>query len=303
MFINEKTYQLDRSVLYNNCNTNNLYQAVINPDRLSFAGGVKKILAGSFLIPGERLLPRALVMSAYTAGGSNIVVNNPWVFLPGDNLYIINDTDEEALGESNTSAMTSLGTVASVNSNADPYSVNLTFSALAEGDTVKVTLNEITATIETTSTDLNSEVARLKQEFSNSLSPGFNSLDGVKITVSSRTLTITAKDAGSMFVVKSEVTGAGSVEVEALSGFGSIEITADGAGANLPIGAKIGAIDTPVLGVIAHTRYLTNFDSNLLAKDVAAYDTANINKKSLPYLDGNIVAQLPTLKFIPPYGR
>ncbi|MDJ0594425.1 MAG: hypothetical protein QNJ72_31360 [Pleurocapsa sp. MO_226.B13] len=304
MYLNERRYQFDRPILYNNNNVNSLYQAYINPEAVSKVGEYKKIPAGSFLTSDNRLLARANIISPYTAADPSVIVDNPWVFLPGDVLYEIGDSSFNLLAEQQAvnNATQELGTVTAVNPGVEKFQVTLTPSAIAIGDVFNLQFEEMSIAVTATTTDVADLLQLLSSALTDQRRSHFSSIDAVDIAIDATSLTITAKETGQIFTTSGSVVGTGALSIQVAGGAGTLTITPAAGNNSHDIGAKIGVINARPLGIVAHTKYLTDDWGLELVGDLAAYDTANINTKAVPYLDGNIVSALPTLKFMPTYG-
>lgn len=304
-YINEKRFALDPQILYNNCNTNNLHGAYVKPEHLSKVGQYKKILAGSILGSNNRLLARANIISPYAAGSNQVVVDNPWAFLPGDVLYEIGDSSENYLGEQQavSNATQIFGTVDSIDAGAGFFTTTVTPSAIAVGDIFTLKFEEVEVKVTATTTDVADLIELIKQALAKYNRPQQTSLEYVTVEYTATNIVFTAKEVGIIFTISTSVVGSGAFDVLVASGAGTLTITPDAGNSNHSIGAKIGVISDRPLGIIAHTYYVTDDWGLGLVADFAAYDMANVYKKALPYLDGSIVSQLPRLQFIPTYGQ
>lgn len=299
-FINQKRYVLDPQILYNNCNTNNLHGAYIKPESLSQVGSYKKIPAGSFLGSNNRAIARSKVIAPYTAGSDSVVVQTPWLFLPGDVLYEIGDKTDNLYAEQQAVANQTqeFGTVTAVDSGSGKFKTTVTPNNIAAGDVFSLTFEEIEVKVIADSTDTADLIDKLKSAMSQYLRPDRTSLDTVNIEYSPTEISFTAVETGMLFTVTTAVGGTGSLDVTVEPGAGTLSISPAAGNNNQSIGAKIGVVGDRALGVIAHTYYLNNDWGQDLVADFAAYDMANVYKKALPYLDGDLIAQLPKLEFI-----
>ena len=306
-YLTTKKYALDRPVLYNNVNANSLYGNHIKPGNLSSVGGYKKIPAGSWLTENYRLLDRAIAISPYTAGQTKVAINNPWAFLPGDVLHIIGSINEDYLAEKNAVEQATapiFGTVVSVNAGSNPMLTTITPTGVAVGDVFNLKIEEIKVSHIATTTNVGDVVIGLYEKLMDSLqSSEHSTAEGLTIKGNGTNLTMSAKEPGQIFITTGSVVGSGNMAIAVSEGIGTLNITLGAGNANLVIGAKIGSINKKVLGIIAHTQYLTDADNLERVADYAAYDAANINKKALIYLDGALVAANQTLKYMPSYGQ
>ena len=304
-YLTTKHYSLDRPVLYNNVNTNNLFNSYIKPENLSLVGGYKKIPAGSWLAEGDRPLDRAIVISPYTAGETKLKVNNPWAFLPGDVLHIIGDATNNAIAERNAvdnATAPILGTVTSVDAGSSPMITTITPSAVAVDDIFKLKIEEIEVSFTATTTNVADVTKGLYDQLvTYHMQSDHSTLEAINITDNGTDLTITAKEPGLIFMATGQVVGSGGLAIAVADGIGTLNISLGAGNANLDIGAKIGSIDKKTLGIIASTMYLTDSDNLDRTADCAPYDMANIYCHAMIYLDGSLVNNHPTLKFIPSY--
>lgn len=303
-YLNRKSYRRDRPVLYNNCNTNNLYGSYIDPSQISKVGGYRRVIEGSWLTQLGRVLARSLVIAPYVSGDAAVVVSNPWAFLPGDVLFQIGDETVNALSEKNAvaNATQEFGTVVSVDAGVNPQKTTLTIAAVAVDDVLSVKLGEVEVSYTAVSTDIGEAAKGLYDEFTLHLNQShFSTIDRVEFDFTATELVITAKNVGEIFSTTAIVSGSATIDVAVTPGIGTLVITPAAGNTDQNIGAKIGVIDQPVAGIIASSLYLTDESGSDRVGDYAAYDTANINRKALTYLDGDLVSALPTLKFMPPY--
>lgn len=298
----KKTYALDVPVLYNNLNTNNINNVYVPPANISMVGGYKKIIAGSWLTVGTRLLNRAIVVGAYTARATKVIVNNPWAFLPGDTLNIIGDANESAIAERNAVQQATapvFGTVDSVDPGVEKFSATITVASAAVDEVFSLSIEEVEISYIASTTDTADVITGLYNALiMDRQASHHSSLDGVEVVNNSTDLTITAKELGTIF----KIVGSANVTVTVAENTGVLNITPGAGNANLAVGAKIGSIDKPGLGIYANTLYLTDDDDQERLADYAPYDAGNINKKSLTYLDGDLVSANQTLKYVPAYG-
>lgn len=305
-YLTQKQYALDRPVLFNNLNVNNLISSYIKPELISSVGGYKKIPAGSWLTDGDRLLDRAIVISPYTAGQTKVAVNNPWAFLPGDVLHIIGDSSENYMAEKNAVEQATapvFGTVVSVNTGVAPMLTTITPANVAVGDIFNLEIEETQVSYIANTTVVADVVKGLYDQLVTYMQQSHHStIEGLKIKNNGTNLSLQTKEPGQIFVTTGSVVGTGTMAIAVSEGIGTLEITAGAGNANLTIGSKIGSINKPGLGIIAHTLYLTDQDNLDRVGDYAAYDAGNIFKKSLTYLDGALVAANQTLKYMPPYS-
>jgi hypothetical protein len=306
-YLTQKQYSLERPILFNNDITNNLIGSYIKPSKLSLSGGYKKIQAGSWLTTEGRLLDRAIVINAYTAGQTKVAVNNPWAFLPGDVLHIIGDSNENYIAEKNAVEQATapiFGTVVSVDAGVNPYSATITPAGVTIGSTYSLKIDEVRVSYVAKTTVVADLVKGLYDQLvAYSQQAEHSTIQAITIVNNNTNLTINAKELGQIFITTGSVVGSGSLAIAVAEGIGTLNITVGAGNAALAVGAKIGSINKLGAGIIAHTLYLTDLDDLERVGDCAAYDMANINKKALVYLDGALVAANQTLKYMPPYGQ
>lgn len=303
-YLNTRRFKKEGSILYNNVGTNTLHGVYLDPENVSTVGNYKKIVAGSFLTAQKRIHGAANVISPYTAGDTTVIVDNPWSLLPGDVLYTIGDSSDDAIAElaAYQNKTTEFGTVTSVDAGVGKFKATLTPSAIAVDDAVTLMIDSVSVSVVAKTTLAADLLKQLVDELNLNGRSDLGILDYIEYTIDSDTLIITAKETGTIVTVKTNVVGAGTLAVEVAAGIGTVGINPGSGNANLPIGTKLSITNSSILGVLAHTEYLIDDWRQEMTADTAAYDTANINLKALPYMDGAIASQLPTLKFMPPYG-
>ena len=302
-YLNTRRFKKEGSILYNNVGANTLHGIYLDADNMANVGNYKKIIAGTFLTADNRVHGAAKVISPYTAGATQVVVDNPWSFQIGDVLYLIGDADsspseEKAAFDNKT---TEFGTVTAINAGTSRYKATITPTAIAVGDVVNLSIEELSISVIAKTTVIGDLLTQIVDELNLSGRSDLGVLDYLDYTIEADTLVITAKETGTILTVNVSVTGTGTATVEVATGIGTIEITAGAGNSAILIGAKLSIVDSNILGIFAHSEYLTDDWRQEMTADTAAYDTANINLKALPYMDGAIAAQLPTLKFMPPY--
>lgn len=303
-YLIQKSYRVDKQVLFNACGTNSLYGAIIKPENLTAIAGFKRILAGTFLDSNGGVLKRALTLSPYTAGDATVIVNNPFAFAIGDVLYEIGDDTENMMAENtavNTAAQI-FGTVTAIDTGLHKQSATVTPASVAIGDIYFVSIDQRLTSFTATTTDIADVTKGLCLALTTGLKSHHSVLDYLDIEDDGTKLTITHKEPGEIFSISSNVTGTGTLETFVEQGVGALTITPDAGNSNQDIGAKIGTIDSIPLGVITNEYYLSDNDGMDKTADLAAYDAANVYKNALVYLDGHIIKSLPTLKFTPIYG-
>ena len=312
MTITRTSYRLEKPVLYNLMHAQALHAALIEPEMLSKIGGYRQIIAGSFLATGNRILPRATVISPYASGESQVIVNNPAAFIPGDVIRVIGTVASSSFDEAQSITMGTapiFGTVTSVEGGIDMQKTTVTPNSVAVGNIFVLDIEGIKFSYIAETTSNEDVVNGLKQAFlqSKSQTSVFND-DGIRLVGTPTELTIESHMPREVITVKANViqgdaATVGTLDVEVTQAVGAVLITPQGSNASLEIGAKIGTITDLPLGVITHDYYLTDDDGNDVNCRIAAYDMASVNTNALPYLDGAIVMQqLPKLSFIPAYG-
>lgn len=306
-YLTQKTYALERPILFNNDISNNLFGTQIKADKVSRTGGCKKIQAGSFITTEGRLLDRAVVIAKYTSGQPGVIVNNPWAFLPGDILYVIGDETENYVAEKTAVEQGTapiFGTVTAVNLGVNLFQATIVPSGVTVGSTYTLQIEEVVVSYTAKTTVVSDLLKGLQDELlAYSQQAEHSTIQGITITNNNANLVIKAKELGQLFKVKADVSGSGNLAIAIPFSLGALNITPSAGNATLEVGSKIGSIDKQAIGIIAKTLYLTDQDNQERPSDCAAYDMANINKRALPYLDGALVAANQTLKYLPPYGQ
>lgn len=305
-YLTKKTFRRERPVLYNNCNTNNLQGSYIKPSNVSKVGDYKRVIEGSWQAWGDRLVAAGKAASPYVAGETEVVVNNPWAFLPGDVLSIVGDETEDYVAEKAAVAAGTapeFGTVVSVDPGVAPQQTLVTPSGVAIGDVYSLKIEETEVSFEATTTDVADVLKGLYDELTLYLQQSHHSkVESLKIENNGTDLVLTAESPGEIFVTTGSVVGTGALDVAIAPGVGGLTITPGAGNANLNIGAKLRDLTLRPLGIIATPMYLTDDHGLDRVGDYAAYDAGNINKAALTYLDGDLVSSMPTLKYMKPYG-
>lgn len=302
-YITRKAYNLEKQVLFNNCNTNNLNQQIMLADKVVNIAGYRRVFEGTIMTAGG-ILKRAKLISPYTSGGNTIITNYPYPFAVGDILYEIGDSTENAIAEAAaiSGATQILGTVTAIDTATTYQVTEVTPSGVAIGDVFSVEFGYQAYTFTATTTNVADVTAGLLAAINSGLRSHHSLLDFLEITEDGTKLVFTAKEPAEIFTITGSVVGTGALDIQVTTAVGAITITPDGGNNSHAIGAKIGTIDQVPLGIIANSFYLNDNENLDKTMDIAAYDMANIYKKSLPYLDGQIVQSLPTLKYSPAYG-
>ena len=304
-YLTRKVYRIDNAVLYNNCNTNNLYGQIVPGSDIGRIGDAAIIYQGS-IWTDKGVLARANLISPYTSGDTTIIVHNPYPFKVGDVLYEIGDGSEDIMAESqavNGGTAQTLGTITAID-NAQNYQITeITPGEIAVGDIFNLDLLGQTASFIAATTNVADVTAGLKDNLLNRMRSHHSLIDCLEVTEDGTKLVLTAKEPGEIFTVRGSVVGTGQLAIAVTNSVGAITITPDAGNNSHAVGAKIGRIDQYPLGVIGKSYYLTDSEGLNKTVDIAAYDTANINRKALHYLDGQIVTSLSTIKLIPTYGQ
>ena len=300
----QTNYRLtSKPVLYNNIGAESLPGSRIPPENIATIAGKKQIQPGSFLCNGDRILPRAVILSPYKGDGK-VVVNNPSAFKPGDALKIIaasaNASAFQELEAVERGTAPNFGTVVSVDDGATKQTSVLTPTGVAPGNTYGLFFDGIPIVYKAESSNV-ADVTKGIRDLVLSTRSGSSSLDFVNVTDKGTSLEFTGQVEGDFFAIAPFATGTGAtftVEVSQAVGL----ITVSGASQALPIGAKIGTIEHIPLGVIETDHILTTGDGFNHDVVICAYSAGMVYRDSLPYLDGQIVHRLPKLTFMPAYG-
>jgi hypothetical protein len=298
--ITRRSYQIEKQVLYNNVNTERLYGALIDSDTIPLIGGSRRIMAGSFLAAGERLLARAKVLSPVASGGTKLIVNNPWAFRVGDVIKLIGAaaaTPTQELTAIDSGSAANVGTISAISSSSIAQITRIVPPTPAIGNTFTVTLNNaVTASFTATAATVANVTAGLKSALASAIS-NYSSLDWFVFNDNGTNLEITTTEPGEPFMVTATGTSAPTVTVTAAVG----ELTISTVTSALGIGDKVGLINQVPLGIIANEFVLTDESSLNFQQNFAAYNKAPIYSKALPYLDGHLVRAIPGLSYIPAY--
>lgn len=306
--LTRKTYKLEKPILYNNVGVTSFAGTTIDPIDVAKIGGFRRIMAGSFLCQG-RLLPRAEIISPYTSATSQVIVSNPSVFKVGDVLRLIGTPSSTPYQEAQAvvSATAPLfGTVTGWTQTYDFQATTVTPNSVAVGNIFTVDIDGVLISYTALTTSNADVVAGLVKQFQAVRSPN-STLRDLDFTASATQLTIKHQQPREIFKVRTSVTQGvavttGTLVTSVTEPLGALLITPQAGNGNQIIGAKIGTIADIPIGVITQEYYLTDDDGVDVSMMISAYEAAGIFTKALPYLDGDIVARLPKLTFVPPYG-
>ncbi|ARV58067.1 hypothetical protein BZZ01_04940 [Nostocales cyanobacterium HT-58-2] len=307
--LSRTSFRLEKPILYNNVNAQSLYGALIDPANIAKVGGFRRIPAGSFLAAKNRLLPRARIISPYTSGSATVIVSNPYPFKVGDVLKVIGTPTSTPIQESqavNNATAADFGTVTAIDTANNKQVTTVTPAAVAVGNVFSLTIEGATISYTATTTTAADVAKGLKNNFDAAKSPT-GALFDLRAEVNGDSLVFTHEYLGEIAeIVGNVVQGAaattGTLAVTVTQSVGALTITPASGNTNQVIGNKIGTITDLVLGVITHDHLLTDDDGIDTPRALAAYDSAMVNTKALPYLDGHIVNALPRLAFTPRYG-
>lgn len=303
-YLIQKAYSIDKQVLFNNVNANSLYGLILLPEQVTLISKYRRVLAGTFITESGRILSRGVLLSPYTASDTTIVVNNPYAFKVGDVLYEIGDATENRSAEINAVANASqqFGTVSAIDPASNKQITEITPASIAVGDIFFVWLEGQSFSFVAETTDVADVVKGLHAALVGGMQSHHSIRNHLMISEDGTKITLSAKEPGQIFKVSGSVTGTGTLAIEVTQAVGRITITPTAGNNNHDVGAKIGTIDDMPIGVITHDYYLTDEAGIDRSADLAVYDTANVYKKALVYLDGHIISTIPTLKYTPTYG-
>jgi len=307
---NLKSYRVEKSILYDNTNTNALYGTVLYPDVLTMVAGYKRIIQGVVFGTNKKPIPRAKLIAPYASGDPVIHTNNPWLFFPGDVLYEIGDATENLIAEKaaiESGSAQILGTISSIDVQRQALIYEITPATPAIGDVFNLEIGTNfygqTYSFTASTTDVADVTKGLADALLNDMQSHLGVVECLEVTEDGAKVTIAAKEPGEIFTIVPSVVGTTGTLTQVVSqGMGAITIIPDAGNSNHAVGAKVGKIDQLPLGIIAHDHYLTDDQGLDRSADIAAYDRANIYKKALPYLDGQIASMLSGCRFSPFYG-
>jgi hypothetical protein len=307
--LTRKTYKLEKPILYNNIGVTTFAGRTLDPEDVAKIGGFRRVMAGSFLCNSGRLLPRAEIISPYTSAATQVVVSNPSAFQVGDILRLIGTPSSTPYQEAQAvDAATAplFGTVTGWDKTYDYQKTTVTPNSVAVGNIFTVDIDGVLISFTALTTSNADVVNGLLKQFQGMRSPN-STLWELDVTATSTQLVIKHQQPREIFKVKTTVAQGAAVTTGTLvaaitEGVGTLLITPQAGNGNQLIGAKIGTITDVPIGVITQESYLTDDDGVDVSIMVSAYEAAGVFTKSLPYLDGSIVAKLPKLTFVPPYG-
>ena len=285
--------------------TENAYSCCLEEVDIPSIAGSKVVPAGLFLCKkasgGHRPLGRSRVLAPYTSGETVVIVENPHVFKVGDVLRVIGvpgDTryTEDAAVKNATAPL--FGTVTAIDSLTQKQITTVTFASVAVGNIFIVTINGVPISFTATAAS-NQDVAEGLKAAIIKAQTGSSPLDEIRISTPGNVLTLTTAQDGVIFtttatVAQGTAATTGTAVADVSQAIGTLTITPQGGNASLVIGAKIGTIGDVVVGVLNNTISLYDGD-----QFIAPYSAGTVYLNALPYLDGDIMAQLPKLTFIP----
>ena len=298
-------YYSDPPIIATYGNTENAYSCCLEETDIPSIAGSKVVPAGIFLSKkstgGHRPLGRAKVLAPYTSGETVLIVECPHVFKVGDVLrYIaapgVNRYTEEAAIRNATAAL--FGTVTAIDSLSQKQITTVTFASVAVGNVFTVTINDVPIAYTATAAS-NQNVAEGLKAAIIKAQTGSSPIEEIRITTPGNVLTLTTDQEGIIFSTSASVaqgTGGstGTATVDVTQAIGTLTITPQGGNASLVIGAKVGTIGDVVVGVLGNTISLYDGD-----QFIAPYSAGIVYEKALPYLDGDIMAQLPKITYMP----
>lgn len=305
--LTRKTYKIEKPILYNNIGAESFAQETMEPDDVARIGGYRRIIAGSFLSRG-RLLPRAEIISPYTSGQGQVIVNNPSVFKIGDVLRVIGTATPNAYQESlgvATGTAPLFATVTGFDRTFLYQKTTIIPNSVAVGNIFTVEIDGINISFAALTTSNADVVNGLLAQFNQMRAP-VSILNDLRLTATATQLTIEHQLPREIFKVRTMVAqGAaattGTLTAQVTEPVGALLITPQAGNGNQVIGTKIGTITDIPTGIITEEYYLTDDDGMDRAINISGYTSAGVNTKALPYLDGDIVARTK-LTFVPPYG-
>lgn len=303
--VKRTVYYNDPPVISTNIGSENAYHCTIEDTDVASIAGEKELPAGIFLCKkpgGHRPLPRSLVLAPYTAGETQLIVETPHVFKAGDVLRVIGTPGqtryEEELAVKNATAPL-FGTVTGVNALNQKQITTVTFASVAVGNVFTITVNDAPISFIATAAS-NQNVADGLVSALTKAQSGSSVLSEIQATAPGGVLTLTTRDPGYIFTVSASVAQGtagttGTATVAVTQPIGAITITPQGGAPSLAIGAKVGTIGDVIVGVLDKSVDFSNDNF----RSIAPYSAGLVYEKALPYLDGDIRAQLPKLTFTP----
>lgn len=288
-----------------NGTSENAYSCCLEEADIPSIAGSKVVPAGLFLAKksggGHRPLGRAQVLAPYTSGETTVIVETPHVFKVGDVLRVIGVPGDTRYAEDTAvkgATAPLFGTVTAIDSLTQKQITTVTFASVAVGNIFTVTINGVPISFIATAASSQNVADGLKAALIKAQS-GSSPIEEIRATTPGGVLTLTTEQDGVIFTTTSTVAQGvavttGTAVVDVTQAIGTLTITPQGGNASLAIGAKIGTIGDVVVGVLGNTISLYDGDQY-----IAPYSGGQVYLKALPYLDGDIMAQLPKLTFIP----
>ena len=298
-------YYNDPPIIANFGNAENAFSCCLEETDIPSIAGDKTVPAGLFLAKkpggGHRPLGRAQVLAPYTSGETTVIVETPQVFKIGDVLRVIGvpgDTRyaEDAAVKGATAPL--FGTVTAIDTLSQKQITTVTFASVAVGNIFTVTINGATISFIASAASNQNVADGLKTAFLKAQS-GSSPLDEILVSTPGGVLTLTTESEGLIFATTATVAQGvavttGTAVVDVTQAIGTLTITPQGGNASLAIGAKIGTIGDVVVGVLGSSVSLERGDQH-----IAPYSGGMVYINALPYLDGDIMAQLPKITFMP----
>lgn len=298
-------YYSDPPIIAAYGNTENAFSCCIEETDIPTIGGSKSVPAGVFLSKkstgGHRTLGRAKVMAPYTSGDTTVIVESPQVFKIGDVLRVIGTPGQSYHTEDTAvKAATAplFGTVTAIDALAQKQITTVTFASVAVGNVFTLTINGSPISFTATAASSQNVADGLKAAII-CAQTGSAPLEEIRSTTPGGVLTLTTDLEGIIFTTEATVAQGvavttGTAVVDVTTAIGTLTITPQGGNASLAIGAKIGTIGDVVVGVLGIGISLADGDQH-----IAPYSAGIVYLQALPYIDGDIVAQMPKLTFIP----
>lgn len=298
-------YYQDPPILSTNIGSENAFHCTIEAADVATIAGEQELPAGTFLCKkagGHRPLARSRVLAPYTSGATQLVVENPHFFKVGDVLRVIGTPGQTRYEEENAvknATAPLFGTVTAINSLNQKQITTVTFASVAVGNVFTILINDVPISFTATAAS-NQNVADGLALALTKAQTGSSPIEEIEASAPGGVLTLTTRQPGYIFSVSASVsqgTGGslGTATVAVPTPIGAITITPQGGNATLAIGAKVGTIGDVVVGVLANS---VDFSADEY-RHIAPYSAGLIYIKALPYIDGDIMAQLPKLTYTP----
>jgi hypothetical protein len=303
-----RTYSPTPTITYNAGANLRLLQfdADVLADTLTPVAGLRIVRAGSVLARDAKLIKRAKLLTAVALAETEIYVNNPWAFAVGDALRVIAAPRTEAATE--LAAITgatgaSLGTITAIELGANTQTSRITLTTAVVGNIVSIDFNGVSIVYTIASTVIADEIAGLAKAILARLAL-VDQYRYVEANVFPTYVELKSTQLNQILefeVLLSQGTGGslGAITTSTDLGLGKITLSA-GVGAAIAQGTKIGVVTQRALGIFDSEFDFSDYPQGVSnASAVCPLYGGQFYADGMPYLDGQIMADLPQAQWIP----